>query len=398
MPLNTNHQDCHPLLPRGTHDERARQEFVKSLHERASGLSRAEASWIYRGRVVPEFQARYGRAPATRAEARGAMERDPFWQTVVGLRRTAQELLWSSVIDTVEREGPALISSAREYADGPGSLRLSPGLPMPDYLTAVDFHAMPGSYHSESATDDVCAGAIFERGTFLYTHGYIGPMSENLGRGMVDFVRRKHPDWQPRRILDMGCGIGSCTLPWVDAFPAAEIHGIDVAAPGLRYGHARANALGKAVQFSQQNAERTDFPDGHFDLVVSHILLHETSREAIVNIFRESFRLLAPGGRMVHADLPDIRQLPDLFQQVSIDQDHYDNNEPLWAGYYDLDLMALLQAAGFPSETIAMESAGMLLSLPPSSASPERNRTVTSRFGYGVTSAQKATPGLSTAP
>jgi ubiquinone/menaquinone biosynthesis C-methylase UbiE len=184
----------------------------------------------------------------------------------------------------------------------------------------------------------------------------------------------------------------------VDAFPAAEIHGIDVAAPGLRYGHARANALGKAVHFSQQNAEHTDFPDGHFDLVVSHILLHETSREAIGNIFRESFRLLATGGRVLHADLPDIRFLPDLFQQVSVDQDHYDNNEPLWAGYYDLDLRALLQAAGFPPATIELESAGMLLSLPPSSTSPERNRTVTSRFGYGVMSAQKTIPGMSAAP
>lgn len=26
--------------------------------------------------------------------------------------------------------------------------------------------------------------AIFDRGTCLYTHGYIGPLNENLGRGM----------------------------------------------------------------------------------------------------------------------------------------------------------------------------------------------------------------------
>ena len=55
----------------------------------------------------------------------------------------------------------------------------------------------------------------------------------------------------------------------------------DVAAPMLRYVHARAEALGKRVHFSQQYAEATDLPDGFFDLILSQIVIHEISRRAL---------------------------------------------------------------------------------------------------------------------
>lgn len=66
----------------------------------------------------------------------------------------------------------------------------------------------------------------------------------------------------------------------------------------------RAAGLGVDVHFAQMNAEHTPFPNGHFDLVVSHILLHETSGRTLPSIFDECFRLLAPGGWMIHADVP----------------------------------------------------------------------------------------------
>nr|WP_287287651.1 class I SAM-dependent methyltransferase [Okeania sp. SIO2B9] len=59
----------------------------------------------------------------------------------------------------------------------------------------------------------------------------------------------------------MGCTVGANTLPYVDAYPNAEVYGIDLAPAILRYSHARAESLGKRVHFSQQNAEKTNFPD-----------------------------------------------------------------------------------------------------------------------------------------
>jgi hypothetical protein len=92
---------------------------------------------------------------------------------------------------------------------------------------------------------------------------------------------------------------------------------------------------------------------------------------------------------MVHADLPNISRIPDIFQQVAVNQDHYDNNEPLWAGYHDLDLPKLIEAAGFAASTMRMDSGSMIISVPPSTASPGRDRVVRGMFGYGVLAASR---------
>ena len=101
------------------------------------------------------------------------------------------------------------------------------------------------------------------------------------------------------------------------AFPDAHIHAIDIAAPFVRYGHARAESLGVGIHFSQQNAEQTDFEDESFDLIVSHILLHETSAKALRNILRECHRLLRPDGLMVHAEIPQYAGIKLISATVS---------------------------------------------------------------------------------
>jgi SAM-dependent methyltransferase len=94
------------------------------------------------------------------------------------------------------------------------------------------------------------------------------------------------------------------------------------------------------------NAERTSFPDGHFDLVVSHVLLHETSGKAMPRIFHECFRLLAPGGYMIHADLPPFNLMDPLVQFI-LDNETYYNNEPFWGAMRDMNQVALAEQAGF---------------------------------------------------
>ena len=102
--------------------------------------------------------------------------------------------------------------------------------------------------------------------------------------------------------------------------------------------------MDETVHFSQQNAERTNFADGAFDLVVSHLLMHETSRAAVRNVFAESRRLLAPGGVMAHADgvQPD-----DLFAKYYAEWMAHFNNEPFLGSIQDEDFMDICLGAGF---------------------------------------------------
>jgi ubiquinone/menaquinone biosynthesis C-methylase UbiE len=337
----------HAMLPGPLHDERARQDFVGTLRSHLASRVVPGHRVVYEKRVAPALQARLGRAPADRFEVRELMDRDPYYRFWSAMQRRSQEMMWESVIDPVERCSPELVGSYRRLAGRRrrrGSLRLDPMLVVPRYHTAVDIHLQPGGYHTDFAADDVAAGAIYDRGLQIYSAGSTGPWNEAMGLLLVDYLRERDPGFEPARILDLGCAIGNSTLPWALAFPRARVEAIDVAAPQLRFGHARAEALGVELHFSQQNAEQTYFADGSFDLVVSHIVLHETSRSALRNILRECRRLLRPGGWMLHLEIP--RGKTPL-EQFLMNWESWNNNETFGSLITDIDLAAEAVAAGF---------------------------------------------------
>jgi SAM-dependent methyltransferase len=349
----------HAMLPTPRHDEQARQDFVAAFRGHLSGTLMPGAYRVYQSRVEPEFQARHGRAPADQEEVRQVMTRNPYYQFWSAMQRRSQELLWESVIDPTERELPQLIGrlhrlTGRKLRAGRrGTLRTNPKLVVPKYHTAVDIHLQPGGYHTDFTADDVAAGAIYDKGINLYMGGALGSENELMGSTLVAYLREKHPQFQPRRMLDMGCAIGNSTVVWARDFPKAEVHAIDVGAPVLRYAHARAQALGVPVHFSQQNAESTDFETGSFDLVVSHIMLHETSRSAMVRIMKECHRLLRPGGLMLHLEIPRGKTVMEKFMH---NWESYNNNETFCRYMTDIDLKAEAVKGGFaPGSTVVDE-------------------------------------------
>lgn len=183
--------------------------------------------------------------------------------------------------------------------------------------------------------------------------GRLGPMNDRCGTILSTFVHEQFPRLGPRRILDIGCGVGHSTLPYVAAFPEAEIHGIDVSAPMLRYARARARALRATVHFAQQNAEATGYPDASFDLIVSHIMLNETSARALRRIMAEGRRLLRPGGLMLHAEGTGFRG-KSLIDQYLADWDTHFNGEPFIGALHDTDLTEVLRQAGFAADEIIL--------------------------------------------
>ena len=342
-------QKQHAVLPTATHDEAARQDFVAGLRVHVMRDVSSGNRPLYDTKVVPQFRRAHGRAPEDRHEVRREMNREPFHQTWGALLRTTQEMMWESVGSPIERQLDDLIARKKaSKARAGGSLRLDPALPVPRYQTATDIHVMPGSYHSDLCADDLTAGAIYDKGLYIYAMGGLGDSNQDIGRGCIAYLKQNFPDLEPRRILDMGCTVGHSTVPFAHAYPGAEVHGIDVGAASLRYAHARAESLGAAVHFSQQNAEQTDFPDGHFDLIVSHVLMHETSGAALPRIIRECRRLLAPGGVMAHCDVP--QREGDAFDLAIPDWDTYNNNEPFMGHMRDTDMRALFTACGFEAE------------------------------------------------
>ncbi len=345
-------QFIHPMLPQATHDELARQNFVQSLKKHIFQNIAPGNQVIYETVAKPRFEREHQRPPQNRHEIRQVMHQEPHYRWWSALKRTNQEMLWDAVNASVERQLPELIERAKDKGGELGTLTLDPNFQIPVYQTALDIHCMPGGYHSEFTEGDIAAGAMYDRGSYVYGIGWLGPLNDDMGLSTVEnYLKPEYPDFQPKKILDMGCSVGHSTLPYVDAYPEAEVYALDIGAPMLRYAHARAEALGKRVYFSQQNAEHTNFADESFDLVVSHILLHEIPKPAIRNVMHECYRLLAPGGMMIHVEAPLYSHM-DAYKAFVYDWETANNNEPFWSAMRDLDLGALVTEAGFATDKV----------------------------------------------
>ncbi|MFN5902148.1 MAG: class I SAM-dependent methyltransferase, partial [Novosphingobium sp.] len=230
--VNTFQQHQHAALPRANHDERARQEFTKSLKQFVQQGLLPGLTPVYQHRAAKAFEKEHGQPPADRWDIRKAMVKDLYFQHYAATNRIAQELLWESVIGSVERQLPELEKAIAELnASNAAPLESDPAFPVPRYVSALDIHCMPGGYASEIDGADIVQGAIYDRGVYLYAMGYMGPDNDDMGRSVCNYVKRRMPEFKPKRILDMGCTVGHSTVPFKEQFPDAEVIGIDVGGP-----------------------------------------------------------------------------------------------------------------------------------------------------------------------
>lgn len=344
----------HAVFPEPSHDEAARFDFLANFNKYLSGTLGAGNKRAYDSRVLPAFVKEYGREPRDRFEIRRAMNKDPWHLFWSALKRNSMEMRQHNGRQMVLRQLDELDARVRQFNEGRDTLEFDASVQVPRYQAAVDIHCMPGSYHGEERPGDVSAGANYDCGIFATTAGGLGALSDGGGQALVEWVRRERPGWTPRRILDLGSTIGHNIVPLALAFPDAEVIAIDTAAPVLRYGHARAQALGaRNIRFIQMNAENMHrYADGHFDWVQTTMYLHELSGTALPRILGEGFRVLAPGGLMLHLEQPQYSDEMPLYEQFIRDWDAFNNNEPFWSAMHALDLKELMVEAGFPRESL----------------------------------------------
>jgi ubiquinone/menaquinone biosynthesis C-methylase UbiE len=340
----------HDLRLAKTRDEKARQNFVSGLRSYVLNDLASRLRGTYEAEVAPGFERAHGRKPQDGPEVHEALRSHDAFRVYSSLRVSAQDMVWQSVLPVVDRERERLERQAAELAArGPGTLELDPTLEVPRSVKAIDVHLMPGNYDSEYGPDDLAAGAVYDNGLAVFSFGLMGRNLDDIGQSISRFVRLRYPEFRPQRILDLGCTIGHNTGSWKDTYPEAEVHGIDVAAPCLRYAAARARAQGREIHFRQMNAEQLAYPEASFDLVFSSMFLHEVPHKGIGRVLAEAHRVLRPGGLMLHMELPPNAQLSP-FDAFYLDWDSYYNNEPFYKPYRDLRPEQLCADAGFAPE------------------------------------------------
>jgi ubiquinone/menaquinone biosynthesis C-methylase UbiE len=271
---------------------------------------------------------------------------DPLVSLEGRVRIDAQRLAHRTFRDSFQdHRGESYLAELQEYDKrGPGTLELNPDMYVPDY-TRHEIHMQPGGY-----VGGAFAGAIYHYGTNAFYEA----------RGTGNYLDEHHTklasqvsapaDGRVNRILDMGCGIGQLTVGLKKQHPDAEVWGVDVGAPMIRYGHMRAVDENVDVNFAQRLAEDTRFPDNHFDIVASYILHHEVPAEASRQIIAEAFRVLRPGGVYVPIDFHtggQSRRPPNAFNSYQLWKDHRWNNEVWRIEYQDMDYFGHMEKVGF---------------------------------------------------
>ena len=339
----------HEVFPELTHDEYARYNFLANLNKHISQVILPANKIAFEKRVEPEFQKKKGRTFKNRDELKKAIVKEPIYQTWSALRRSTMEMRQQAGRSIVLRQADKLAEKVKKLnAAKPNSLKITPDLKIPHYITIMDNHCMPGSYHTELFEGDVSPAANYDTGLFVTTAGGLGKLTDGGGKAISLWLKTNYPDFHPKRILDIGCGMGHNTLPLAIAFPDAEVIGIDLGAPMIRYAHARAVALGiDNVKFMQLDAQFTGFESESFDWVQTTMFLHETSNKAMYGIIHEIHRMLKKDGLTLHIEQPQYTPEMSLFEQFMRDWDAFHNNEPFWGAMHEVDTKDWMHAAGF---------------------------------------------------
>ena len=343
----------HDVFPETTHDEIERFNFLAQMNRHLGTRVLPGVKTVFEQRVAPRVAAEGGRF-ANRHDVRKALLKDPYYQTWSALRRMTMEQRQQAGRWVAVRQAEQLASKVDAVIAKDPGFTADPSVRIPRYVSAVDHHCMPGSYHTELFPSDVSAAANYDSGIFATTGGMLGRYSDGGGQAVLQWVRRNLPGFKPKRILDIGATLGHSVLPIAAAYPDAEVIAIDVSVPVLRYALARARSLGvDNVRFVQADgADLKTFADESFDWVQTTMFLHELSYASMRAIMRESFRVLKPGGIVLHVEQPQYSPDMPLYEQAMRDWDAFYNNEPFWSTMHEIDLDGFLIQAGFKRDQL----------------------------------------------
>jgi ubiquinone/menaquinone biosynthesis C-methylase UbiE len=140
----------------------------------------------------------------------------------------------------------------------------------------------------------------------------------------------------PRRVVDLGCGTGRLLESLLPHLPGAELVGVDPAEGMIAVARTRFAAEPR-VRLEVATAEHLPLADASVDAVTTTMSFHHWDHQEMA--LREVVRVLAPGGRLLLADVLGIGFFGRMMR--SLERHH-------GSGYRNApELTGLLRDAGF---------------------------------------------------
>lgn len=150
---------------------------------------------------------------------------------------------------------------------------------------------------------------------------YTDVIQKNLSDGWdsvwADELMQHFPAGEQLRILDIGTGPGFYAI--ILAERGYAVTAVDVSEGMLAEARRNAGALANRITFLPMDAQRLDFPDGSFDVIVTRNLTWNLPEPEAA--YREWHRVLKPGGVLLNFDANWYAYLFDSEKQRAFRQD-----------------------------------------------------------------------------
>ena len=150
---------------------------------------------------------------------------------------------------------------------------------------------------------------------------YTADVATNVAHGgrrmWADILSANLPEGESLRILDIGTGPGFFAILLTEM--GHRVTAADYTPAMLEEARRNAGALAPLIEFRQMDAQALDFPDNTFDVVVSRNLTWNLPHPE--QAYREWFRVLKSGGRMINFDADWYGYLFDESKREAVRED-----------------------------------------------------------------------------